>query len=260
MPIRQLAFVPCESRTNRARPTPLRDGCSDPAAKIRATTSRPLEHVRRGREESRAHAEDREAPARHVDLAHRRLDGERLREGRPRLGGDGRVVTPVAVDMDPLSLLCRLATAVPPPRFHTVKYSGGERLVGFAVALVNFRVFKADPTRLRQKLLRFFERGQVLLDPQPDGTYVALSTLLPLVALAEMKEPAIRKPRVPSLSSNCCAGALRALEHDGTQRVLARPRRSTRFSKPVTFRATLDSEVHADPAHASPLPLSVLRG
>ena len=30
----------------------------------------------------------------------------------------------VAVDMDPLSLLCRLATSVTPPRFHTVKYAG----------------------------------------------------------------------------------------------------------------------------------------
>jgi hypothetical protein len=30
----------------------------------------------------------------------------------------------VAVDMDPLSLLCRLATRVPPPRFHTVRYAG----------------------------------------------------------------------------------------------------------------------------------------
>ena len=30
----------------------------------------------------------------------------------------------VAVDMDPLSLFCRLATAVPPPRYHTVKYAG----------------------------------------------------------------------------------------------------------------------------------------
>jgi hypothetical protein len=29
-----------------------------------------------------------------------------------------------AVDMAPLSLLCRLATSVPPPRFHTVKYAG----------------------------------------------------------------------------------------------------------------------------------------
>ncbi len=30
----------------------------------------------------------------------------------------------VAVDMDPLSLLSRLATAVPPPRLHTVRYAG----------------------------------------------------------------------------------------------------------------------------------------
>lgn len=29
-----------------------------------------------------------------------------------------------AVEMDPLSLLCRLATSVPPPRHHTVKYAG----------------------------------------------------------------------------------------------------------------------------------------
>jgi hypothetical protein len=30
----------------------------------------------------------------------------------------------VAVDMDPLSLLRRLATSVPPPRFHTIHYAG----------------------------------------------------------------------------------------------------------------------------------------
>jgi hypothetical protein len=30
----------------------------------------------------------------------------------------------IAVDMDPLSLLCRLATSVPPPRRHTIRYSG----------------------------------------------------------------------------------------------------------------------------------------
>ena len=30
----------------------------------------------------------------------------------------------VAVDIDPLSLLCRLATSVPPPRFHTIHYAG----------------------------------------------------------------------------------------------------------------------------------------
>ena len=30
----------------------------------------------------------------------------------------------VAVDLDPLSLLCRLAAAVPPPKMHTVRYAG----------------------------------------------------------------------------------------------------------------------------------------
>jgi Putative transposase len=30
----------------------------------------------------------------------------------------------IAVDMDPLSLLCRLATSVPPPRRHTIRYPG----------------------------------------------------------------------------------------------------------------------------------------
>jgi len=30
----------------------------------------------------------------------------------------------VAVDIDPLSLVCRLATSVPPPWFHTVRYAG----------------------------------------------------------------------------------------------------------------------------------------
>ena len=29
-----------------------------------------------------------------------------------------------AVEMAPLSLLCRLAASVPPPRFHTVRYAG----------------------------------------------------------------------------------------------------------------------------------------
>jgi hypothetical protein len=30
----------------------------------------------------------------------------------------------VAIDLDPLSLLSRLAAAVPPPRLHTVRYAG----------------------------------------------------------------------------------------------------------------------------------------
>ncbi len=70
--------------------------------------------------------EGREALLRYVlrpPLAQERL--EMRPDGLVRLAlkrayADGTV----AVDMDPLSLLCRLATSVPPPRFHTVKYAG----------------------------------------------------------------------------------------------------------------------------------------
>ena len=34
------------------------------------------------------------------------------------------VIVALRVDMDPLSLLCRLAASVPPPRLHTVRYAG----------------------------------------------------------------------------------------------------------------------------------------
>ena len=43
-----------------------------------------------------------------------------VRLGLKRAYADGTV----AVEMAPLSLLCRLATSVPPPRYHTVKYAG----------------------------------------------------------------------------------------------------------------------------------------
>ena len=49
----------------------------------------------------------------------RRPDGL-VRIALKRAFADGTL----AVEMDPLSLLCRLATSVPPPRFHTVKYAG----------------------------------------------------------------------------------------------------------------------------------------
>jgi hypothetical protein len=50
----------------------------------------------------------------------------------------------IAVDMDPLSLLCRLATSVPPPRFHTVKYAGvlAPAQPPQALAFLAFRVFQ----------------------------------------------------------------------------------------------------------------------
>ena len=49
----------------------------------------------------------------------RRPDG-RVRIALKRADNDGTV----AVELDPLSVVCRLAKSVPPPRLHTVKYAG----------------------------------------------------------------------------------------------------------------------------------------
>ena len=59
----------------------------------------------------------------HPPLAQERLErqpGGLVRIWLKRRYSDGTI----AVDMDPLSLLCRLAMSVPPPRFHTVKSAG----------------------------------------------------------------------------------------------------------------------------------------
>lgn len=68
----------------------------------------------------------REALVRYVlrpPIAHERLkllDSGLVRIELRRPFGDGTT----AIDIDPLSLLCRLAAAVPPPRFNTVRYAG----------------------------------------------------------------------------------------------------------------------------------------
>ncbi|WP_437601713.1 transposase [Sorangium sp. So ce590] len=63
-----------------------------------------------------------------------------------RAFGDGTV----AVDMDPLSLLCRLAASVPPPRFHTVKYAG----VLASASRPRWRASASDRALRSQKSLR----------------------------------------------------------------------------------------------------------
>ena len=78
---------------------------------------------------TRAGADDpvgREALLRYVlrpPLAQERLEqrqGGLVRISLKKAYADGTM----AVNMDPLSLLCRLAASVPPPRFHTVRYAG----------------------------------------------------------------------------------------------------------------------------------------
>ncbi|WP_437304802.1 transposase [Sorangium sp. So ce388] len=72
------------------------------------------------------HAAAREALLRYVlrpPIAEERVEPQQdglVRLSRRRAFADGTV----AVDMDPLSLLCRLAASVRPPCFHTVKYAG----------------------------------------------------------------------------------------------------------------------------------------
>ncbi|WP_437760942.1 transposase [Sorangium sp. So ce1389] len=72
------------------------------------------------------HAAAREALLRYVlrpPIAKERVEPQQdglVRLSRRRAFADGTF----AVDMDPLSLVCRLAASVPPPRFHTVKYAG----------------------------------------------------------------------------------------------------------------------------------------
>jgi hypothetical protein len=53
----------------------------------------------------------------------------------------------LAVEMDPLSLLCRLATSVPPPRFHTVKYAGVLAPASTWRACVRASVHRGHPDR-----------------------------------------------------------------------------------------------------------------
>jgi hypothetical protein len=53
---------------------------------------------------------------------------EHTAAGRERSAADGTL----AMDMDPLSQLCRLATSVPPPRLHTIKYAWRARGEGLA--------------------------------------------------------------------------------------------------------------------------------
>ena len=73
------------------------------------------------------------------------------------------------------------------------------------------RVYSADPMVIREKLRRVFKDGRILPHPQPDGTYVAEGTMLPMIALAEMTKPPTEKPGVPRCPASSCAGVQRSL-------------------------------------------------
>ncbi|WP_373372306.1 transposase [Sorangium atrum] len=98
------------------------------------------------------HAAAREALLRYVlrpPIANERVEPQQdglVRLSRRRAFADGTV----AVDMDPLSALCRLAASVPPPRFHTVKYAG----VLASASRPRWRASASDRALRSQKCLR----------------------------------------------------------------------------------------------------------
>jgi Putative transposase len=84
-----------------------------------------------------------------------------------------------AVDMDPLSLLCRLATTVPPPRFHTVQYAGV--------------LAPASPwgSRLAPPLPEAADAGDKPGRPAHAGAYRPWAELLARTFAVDVKNPAI---------------------------------------------------------------------
>jgi hypothetical protein len=76
----------------------------------------------------------------------------------------------VAVDMDPLSLLCRLAASVPPPKLHTVRYAGvlapasklRSRIVPKVAAPANDTATSAEPPERRVSGSRYRPWAELL--------------------------------------------------------------------------------------------------
>jgi Putative transposase len=78
----------------------------------------------------------------------------------------------VAVEMDPLSLLCRLAMSVPPPRYHTVKYAGVIAPASKWRAQIAVAPPESDPTT---ENIEAIDEAQ---PPRRQGTYRAWADLL----------------------------------------------------------------------------------
>lgn len=71
----------------------------------------------------------------------------------------------------------------------------------------------SDPTRGREALRRLFEGGQIKVTPQPDRTYVAESTLLPLMLFTADEAQSTSPPteddgRGRSFTASSCAGRI----------------------------------------------------
>jgi hypothetical protein len=93
-----------------------------------------------------------------------------------------------AVDMAPLSLLCRLAASVPPPRAHTVHYAG---VLGSASKLRPLDVDKCSGCGGRLKLVRFVTRTETI-----DKILGSLGEPTDVPGLSPARDPHFYKSRV----------------------------------------------------------------
>ena len=84
------------------------------------------------------------------------LDNGLVRIELERAFSDGTV----AIDMDPLSLLCRLAAAVPLPRFHVLRYAGVLASAHKLRSLVVPRLAVEDKTERAAERVHRLSRGR----------------------------------------------------------------------------------------------------
>jgi len=82
-------------------------------------------------------------------------------------------------------------------------------------------VLTGDPTRGREALRRLFDDGHIRVTPQPGGTYVAESTLLPMMLFApdvQSTAPPTTSGRGRSFTAISCAGLQRCFLARGKAR------------------------------------------
>ena len=153
----------------------------------------------------------------------------------------------VAVDMDPLSLRCRLATSVPPPRLHTVRY---------AVVLA----WRARGGRVSRRLWHRRRRWRATSPggrEGPEGTARGQSswrapstTVLTAAHAGEVTEPVrVTHPFHPLHGQELDVLAHRVQWGEG--RVFYRDPRGHRASMPVGWTSLASPDLHISVAAAS---------
>jgi hypothetical protein len=135
----------------------------------------------------------------------------------------------VAVDLDPLSLLCRLVALVPAPRFHTVRY------FGVLAAAAKWRPLVVPKPQPKQTFISFFSGHCGLLGSHAEhyGTTVGLlfeqerliasGTDGPTLAVELLTRRGSRRSGLTATATACCTSACTAQCSSFRRRAEAEP-------------------------------------